>query len=207
MRDPIMKSLLAENKVQCIRLTVAKRRVPQNCGDYLRGDAAKKHVNQINRHIFLYRYFDTRFELKRGDVFLAYFEYTCGCEVDGPHFVVALQTSGELNQLVTVVPLSSYKNDRELNPASELFIGKIPGVANGKETIAIINQIKTIDKRRLYDKAAVEHFNNYAKFNEIQSYQLLPMQRKYIYRLTDEQFDKIKHAILDYLTTGYIRHG
>lgn len=206
MKDPVMKSLLAENKVQRICLNVIKRRIPQNCGDYLKGDAAKKHVNAINRGMYLYRYFDTRFELKRGDVFIAYFEYSCGCEVDGPHFVVALQTSSELNQLVTVVPLSSYKNDRELNPASEIFIGKIPGVANGKETIAIINQLKTIDKRRLYDKASVENLSNSAKFKEIEFYHPFSIQNKYIYRLTDKQFEKIKKAILDYLTTGYIRH-
>ena len=206
MKNKELKALLAEDEVKRISLKVLKRRLPQNCGDFLKGDNARRHVNAINRNIFMYKQFDTRFELKRGEVFLAYFEYSCGCEVDGPHFVVALQTSGELNQLVTVVPLSSFKNDRELNPASEILIGKIPGVANGKETIAIINQLKTIDKRRLYDKASVMHFNDFARFNKIDNYQLLPIQHKYIYRLTDEQFEKIKRAVLDYLTTGFIRH-
>ena len=112
MKDQALMSLLTDNKVERIDLKVVKRRIPQKCGAYLKGDAARRHVNAINRGMFLYRNFDTRFELKRGEVFLAYFEYTCGCEIDGPHFVVALQTSSPLNQIVTVVPLSSLKKDR-----------------------------------------------------------------------------------------------
>ena len=205
MKDPEMLSLLADNVVKCKRLSVVRRNNPIR-RDYIRGDHARKHVNALNRRLFLYRFFETRFEIKRGDVFTAYFEYQCGCEIDGPHFVVALQSSSQLNQIVTVVPLSSFKKDRELNPASEIYIGKIPGVANGKETIAIINQIKSIDKGRLFDKAPVENFNNYAQTRPVGENGEISLQNKYIYRLTDEQFFKIQNAIIDYIKSGYIRH-
>ena len=204
MKDKNMEKLLTEKKVKRMELPVVKRRVPQNCGDYLRGDFAKRHINALNRNMFLYRFFDTRFELSRGEVFLAYFQYECGCEIDGPHFVVALQTSSKLNQLVTVVPLSSFKKDREINRSSEVYIGQIPGVANGKETIAIINQLKTIDKRRLYDKAAVLNFNNHLKHEEVKDYAEITMQHKFIFRLSVEQFNKIFKAVLDYLRYGFI---
>ena len=204
MKDKNMERLLAEKQVKRIELPIVKRRVPQNCGDYLRGDVARKHINALNRNMFLYRFFDTRFELSRGEVFLAYFQYECGCEIDGPHFVVALQTSSRLNQLVTVVPLSSYKKEREINRSSEIYIGQIPGVANGKETIAVINQLKTIDKRRLYDKASVMNFNNRARNQEVKDYEEISVQNKYIYRLSVEQFNRIFKAVLDYLRYGYI---
>ena len=204
MKDKHMEKLLAEKKVKRIELPIVKRRVPQNCGDYIRGENAKRHINALNRNMFLYRFFDTRFELSRGEVFLAYFQYECGCEIDGPHFVVALQTSGKLNQLVTVIPLTSYKKERELNHSSEIYIGQIPGVANGKETIAIINQLKTIDKRRLYDKASVLNFNNRLRNQEAKDYEEITIQNKYIYRLSTEQFNKIFRAVLDYLRFGYI---
>ena len=204
MKDKNMERLLAEKQVKRIELPIVKRRVPQNCGDYLRDDVARKHINALNRNMFLYRFFDTRFELSRGEVFLAYFQYECGCEIDGPHFVVALQTSSRLNQLVTVVPLSSYKKEREINRSSEIYIGQIPGVANGKETIAVINQLKTIDKRRLYDKASVMNFNNRARNKEVKDYEEISVQNKYIYRLSVEQFNRIFKAVLDYLRYGYI---
>ena len=206
MKDKNMIMLIADKIVEQIELSVIKRRIPIN-RDYLRGEHAKKHVNAINRMIFLYKFFDTRIEIKRGDVFLAYFEYQCGCEIEGPHFVVALQGSSLLNQVVTVVPLSSWKKDRELNPASEIYIGKIPGVANGKETIAIINQIKTIDKRRMFDKASVEHFNNYANTRPIGNYGEIRIQNKLIFRLTDEQYRRIQKAVIEYATNGYIKHN
>ena len=205
MKDQYMIALLTEKKVQRKELTITKRRIPM-VKDYLKGDYARRHVNTINRMIYFYKNFETRFEIKKGDVFLAYFEYQCGNEINGPHFVVALLDSSELSQIAMIVPLHSVKEGKELNPASELYIGEIPGVANGKKTVAIINQIRAIDKRRLFDKAAVEHFNAYAKSPYYVNYEKITAQHKYIFRLTDEQYHKLHTAVQQFVFNGYIKH-
>lgn len=205
MKDQKMMMLLSEEKVERKELIITKRRIPL-LKDYLKGSNAKKHVNAINRMIYFYRNYETRFEIKRGDVFVVGFEFACGNELNGSHFVVALLDSSPISQLVTVVPLHSAKMDKELNPASEIYIGEIPGVTNTKRAVAIINQIRTIDKRRMFDKAAIEHFNQYAQSEHYADYAEITAQHKFIFRLTEEQYKKIHIAVQQYVFNGYIKH-
>lgn len=200
-----MMQLLTEEKVEKRELVITKRRIPL-LRDYLKSLEAKRHVNAINRMIYFYRNFETRIEIKRGEVFVVGFEFECGNELNGSHFVVALLDSSPLSQLVTIVPLHSVKMDKELNPASEVYIGEIPGVTNTKRAVAIINQVRTIDKRRMFDKAAIEHFNQYAQSEHYVDYDLITAQHKYIFRLTDEQYTKIHKAVQQYVFNGYIKH-
>lgn len=206
MKDQNMIVLLKEEKVERKELIITKRRIPM-IRDYLRGDNARKYVNVINRMIYFYRNFETRFAIKKGDVFIAYFEFQCGNEINGPHFVVALLDSSPLSQIATIIPLHSAKEGKELNPASEIYLGEIPGVANGKEAVAIINQIRTIDKRRLFDKAAIEHFNQYAKGENFADYVNITAQHKFIYRLSDEQYRRMHTAVQQFVFNGYIKHN
>ena len=155
--------------------------------------------------IYFYRNFETRFEIKKGEVFVVGFEFECGNELNSSHFCVALQDSSRLNQVVVIVPLHSAKDGKELNPASEVFIGPIPGVSNEKDAVAIINQIRVIDKRRLFDKAAVEHLDRFTQDHEIKEYQELVGQHKYIYRLSEEQYKKLHTAVQQYVYNGYIK--
>ena len=201
----MMQALPNQGLVERRELKITKRRIPL-LRDYLKGDFARRHVNAINRMIYFYRNFETRFEIHRGDSFIVDFEFECGNELNGTHFVVALLDSSPLSQLVTIVPLHSAKMDRELNPASEVYIGEIPGVNNGKRAVAIINQIRTIDKRRLFGKEEIEHFNQYSQSEHFVDYGLITAQHKFIHRLTDEQFDKIHRAVLQYVFNGYIKH-
>ena len=185
-------------------LKVIKRRVPLR-HDYLKGEDARKHVVEINQLIYFYRFFETRLAIKKGDVFLARFGFECGNELNGNHYVVALLDSNPINQVVTVVPLKSAKG-KALNPASDVMVGKIEKLNNTKDAIAVINQIRTIDKRRLFDAQTIARLSSYMSSEMLGEYSELTIQTKHIYRLTDEQFEKIKRAILDYLTTGFIRH-
>lgn len=205
MKDQKMMQLLTEEKVEKRELVITKRRIPL-LRDYLKSLEAKRHVNAINRMIYFYRNFETRIEIKRGEVFVVGFEFECGNELNGSHFVVALLDSSPLSQLVTIVPLHSVKMDKELNPASEVYIGEIPGVTNTKRAVAIINQVRIIDKRRMFDKAAIEHFNQYAQSEHYVDYDLITAQHKYIFRLTDEQYTKIHKAVQQYIFNGYIKH-
>lgn len=205
MKDQKMMMLLSEEKVQRKELIITKRRIPL-LKDYLKSQNARRHVNAINRMIYFYRNYETRFEIKRGDVFVVGFEFECGNELNGSHFVVALLDSSPISQLVTIVPLHSAKMDKELNPASEIYIGEIPGVTNTKRAVAIINQIRTIDKRRMFDKAAIEHFNQYSQSEHYVDYAEITAQHKFIFRLTEEQYKKIHIAVQQYVFNGYIKH-
>ena len=102
------------------------------------------------------------------------------------------------------MPLHSAKEGKELNPASEIFIGQIPGITNGKDAVAMINQIRAIDKRRLFDREEISNFNQYAKNKDIKDYDEITAQHKFIYRLTDEQFEKIHIAVQQFLYNGFI---
>ena len=186
-------------------LKVIKRRVPLR-RDYLKGDEARRHVVEINQLIYFYRYFETRLAIKKGDVFLARFGFECGNELNGNHYVVALLDSNPISQVVTVVPLKSAKG-KPLNPASDVMVGKIEKLNNAKDAIAVINQIRTIDKRRLFDAETIARLGSYMSSEMLGEYSELTIQTKRIYRLTDEQFKKIHKAAEEYVYNGYIRHN
>ena len=187
------------------KLNVIKRRVPLR-HDYLRGKDAETHVTEINRLIYFYRFFETRLAIRKGDVFLARFGFECGNELSGNHYVVALLDSNPISQVVTVVPLKSAKG-KPLNPASDILVGEIENLNNSKEAIAVINQIRTIDKRRLFDGQTISHLSQFMSDEMIGEYSEITVQDKRIYRLTDEQFKKIHKAAEEYVYNGYIKHN
>ena len=186
-------------------LQIIKRRVPLK-RDYLKGEEARKHVVSINQLIYFYKFFETRIAIKKGDVFVARFAFECGNELNGDHFVVALLDSNPISQVVTVVPLKSAKG-RPLNPASDILLGEIPGLKNGKESIAIINQVRTIDKRRLFDTESLRVLNKLFNDEMIGEYSEVTCQTKRVYRLTDEQYRKIHKAVEEFVFNGYIKHS
>ena len=205
MKNKDLLALVEDKIVKKKGLSIVKRRIPLK-HNFLKSLEAKMHVKRFNGLVFFYRYFETRFDLNRGDVFTVYFDRGCGNELEGPHFAVALLKSEPNNQMVTIVPLHSEKEDRELNPASEILIGEIPGVTNSKRAVAMINQIRTIDKRRLFDKGTIEHFDRYLHGEFAENYVVIPVQNKYIYRLTSEQMNRIHIAVIQYVSKGYIKH-
>ena len=145
------------DKTHVVPLKILKRRVPMRIG-FVKGDDARKYINAVNGLIFFYRNFETRIPLRHGDVLLATFNSEFGNELCGSHYCVVLLDSSAINQVVTVIPLKSNKG-RQLNPASDIFIGDIVGLDNGKEAIAVVNQIRTVDKRRILLFIWVDFFN------------------------------------------------
>lgn len=186
-----------------LNLQIIKRRVPMK-HDFLKGEEARKHINTLNQLIYFYKYFETRFEIHRGDVFLARFEFECGHELTGNHYVVAILDSSKNNPLVTVVPIKSAKG-REVNPASDILLGDIEGFKNSNGSIAVINQVRTIDKSRLLDAVVLAHLNEFYKVEMLGEYTEINCQSKKHYRLTNEQFSKIHKAAQQYIFNGFIK--
>ena len=158
-----------------------------------------------NKIDYIYRNFTSKISINYGDVFLADFSQSVGNELRGVHFCMAISNSNEKNQLVTVIPFHSAKEGKELNPASEVYVGQIPGETNGKEAIALINQIRTIDKIRMLDPENANNFHYYATSHEIEIGKEITVQHKFIYRLTNDQYQKIKSAMIGFLFYSYIR--
>lgn len=185
-------------------IMVIKRRIPLN-HPYLKGDLAKKHTGILNQQIFLYKYFETRFQVKQGEVYRASFPFEFGSEIHGDHFVVAVSDSRPLNPFVLIVPLKS-KKEKELNPASDISLGFVSGINNGKLTVAIVNQVRSIDKRRLINGDAINALFEKFKQNSLVDYENICVQTTRIYRLSKEQFHILQKALIGFVATNYLSH-
>ena len=184
--------------------TVRKRRIPMN-QPYLKGETARRNNGLINQQLFVYKHFETSFAVKAGEVFLARFPIEYGCEIHGDHFVVAVLDSNKLNPLMTVVPLKSEKG-KALNPASDLRIGIIEGINNNKRSIAVINQVRAIDKRRLLTEGAINALHSQFRQNLLGEYQEYGAQMINVYRLTNEQLDLVRKTLIRFMITNYVSH-
>jgi ribosomal protein S13 len=85
-----------------------------------------------------------------------------------------------------VCPLKTKHHDA--NPTSDVAIGKIPDLLTDKETIAVFNQIRGIDKIRIY---------RFGIINGKKSEREGPISK-----LSDEQMKKIRSAIYQTIIDG-----
>lgn len=153
---------------------------------------------------FFHKHFQTRIAIKRGDVFMVDLNYECGNELCGPHFVVATNDSKALDPIVTVVPLKSYKG--VLNPRSDVLLGRVEGTTTGNQSIALINQIKGIDKSRMIEHVSDKTLEKILADQKIAEDDEIEIRTKTIYRLTEKQFSILKKALNDFFNFGYIQH-
>ena len=186
------------------KLIAVKREKPL-ISSYLDNKNKNPYVSDLNRANFFYANFVTKVEIERATVFKIRFQQGFGSELRGHHFVVAMQTSKESNQLVTIIPLSSVKETKQYNKKSTILIGEVSGIPNTKQSVALVNQIRTIDKIRLFGDRALATFVDMV-CDEIDKYKgEFEIQEKEIYRLTKEQFEKILDAIDNYLLIGSVK--
>lgn len=185
-------------------LMMKKRRIPL-AQPYFKGESAKHRNGLTNTHIFAYKYFEPVFAVKAGDVYLARFPIEYGSEIHGDHFVAVLLDSPAVCPLVTVVPLKSEKA-KEINPASDIRLGVIEGINNGHKTIAVINQTRAIDKRRLLSEEAISALHSLVKKNLLKDYEEVCAEVINKYRLTDEQYELLRKKTIGYIKNNYISH-
>ena len=185
-------------------LMMKKRRIPL-AQPYFKGESAKHRNGLTNTHIFAYKYFEPVFAVKAGDVYLARFPIEYGSEIHGDHFVAVLLDSPAVCPLVTVVPLKSEKA-KEINPASDIRLGVIEGINNGHKTIAVINQTRAIDKRRLLSEEAISALHSLVKKNLLKDYEEVCAEVINCYRLTNEQYNLLRKKAIGYFKNNYISH-
>ena len=202
-----ISELIEEGVVEVKELMVIKKRIPSHRRFDLDLDGqTKQFAKFVSRNIFFYNNFETRVLLEKGDVFVFTFNFECGSELYGPHFCVVYLDSYPLDQLVRVIPLHSLKEGKTINPASEIFLGSIPGVENLKQAVAMIGQTKKVDKIRLFDKVGIDDLYRAKQDKKYEEGQMILAQNKFKYRLTDEQYRKLRMAVIQYFNNGFIKH-
>lgn len=165
-----------------------------------------EEVREIVNIRRFYNEYEILLDVKKGEVFNIQFLGTCGSELHGEHFVVALADSAENNPVVLVAPLSSYKGKDTLNPRSDLYIGYVKGILNGKESIVIINQIQAIDKTRFVNPTTLHRFDAAFEENKLPNSKESRMQLKNRYRLTKEQLRYLQRSLVSYFFTGLLNN-
>ena len=167
-------------------------------------DDIKDFATTYKSDSFFHKYFNTKIAIERGDVFVVIFDYTCGNELSGPHFVVALNNSKENDPMVMVVPLKSYKGT--INPRSDVLLGIVDGTKTGKQSVALINQIKNIDKCRMLEHISIKELDGLLNNETLGENDEIDFREKTFHRLTKEQFEILLNGVNGFLNFGYIRH-
>lgn len=104
----------------------------------------------------------------RGDIYLADLSPVCGSEQGGMRPVIIIQNdTGNKHAPTLIVATVTARVDKKTNQPTHYCIGKNP--AFSKPSVVLLEQIRTIDKRRL---------------------------RKYLGRVTNQEMEGIDHALL-----------
>lgn len=124
---------------------------------------------------------DTPRSLKKGEVYEFDWGLNVRHEFSNRHYGVVLADSDCQNPLVLVCPLKT--NHGEIHPSSDVLLGKMEGIEDERETIAVINQIRSLDKLRLYVRPIIQ-----GEFST-----------KCLFQLSNAQMKKIMDGIANYL--------
>lgn len=92
--------------------------------------------------------YQLRYQLHRGEVYEFDYGVNVHAELSNRHYGVVLVDSYETNDIVVVCPLKTKRKGP--NAVSDVSIGRLPAIHTEVDSIAIINQIKGLDKMRMY---------------------------------------------------------
>lgn len=132
-----------------------------------------------------------RYDLKRGEILEFDWGINVNAEFSNRHYGVVLVDSGEFNPLVIVCPLKTNRNGG--HPRSDVDLGIIPCLKTTHSTLAVINQIRAVDKLRIYTKFAIGQENQFRETND-------PIDE--MYRLEEKKLYLIKQAYINLLIMG-----
>ena len=146
------------------------------------------------------------YELKAGEIYEVDFGINVNAEFSYRHYALVLVNSSEANPLVLVCPLKS--NTRGAHPASDINLGIIDCLDTEHESLAVINQIRTIDKFRIFKRPGIgkkEEFSN--KLNDsIRDYSdnmiddtIMPnrLEPKLLRQVLDGVLNYIEYGVID----------
>lgn len=136
-----------------------------------------------------------RYDLKKGEIYEFDWGINVNAEFSNRHYGVVLVDSDIFNPLVTVCPLKT--NHGSCNKKSDVDLGNVECLRTSRHTIAVINQIRTIDKLRLYMKRAIGLADSNPIIEKTES------EKRTINRLEDDKLNMIINAYKDYLSGNF----
>ena len=131
--------------------------------------------------------------VRAGEIYEVDFGVNVNAEFSYRHYALVLADSLESNPLVLVCPLKS--NTKGPHPFSDINLGYIEALDSDHESLAVINQIRTIDKLRIFKKPVINKGYRYGIKDDL-------INKNEIYRLESDKLEQVKNAI-----DNYIRHG
>ena len=110
-----------------------------------------KKVQWIGRLVNYWnlKQYKVRLDVCAWQIFEIDYGMNVGHEFSGRHYGVAIHDSPFYNPIITVIPIKTSRG--KLNPNSDVYLGKIEGIQSLKNSIAVINQIHSIDKIRIFN--------------------------------------------------------
>lgn len=161
----------------------------------IRQDGMRTQLEWIKRQLeyasFSEKYL-LRYDLKRGEIYEFDWGLNVNAEFSNRHFGVVLADSDIFNPLVTVCPLKSKHG--EANPKSDIDLGIIEELGTYNSTVAVINQVRTMDKLRLYLKRAIgmKNVEGLSDANNDEKYTIM--------RLETDKLNKVTEAYIRYIS-------
>lgn len=158
--------------------------------DYERDATQRRKYNMMNNlkqqlewvkrqleYISFSETYEPSLELKRGDIYEFDWGVNVNCEFSNRHYGVVLQDSKPQNPLVIICPLKT--NRFGANPSSDVNLGIISDLSIERETLAVINQIRSLDKMRVYIRPIINGI----------------VEKKLPFRLTQEQIEVLLNGV------------
>lgn len=137
-----------------------------------------------------------------GEIYEVDFGINVNAEFSYRHYALILADSSEMNPLALVCPLKS--NNKGPHPSSDINLGFIDALDSDHESLAVVNQIRTIDKLRIYKRPLINKrpgFRN--EQNSLNNYEDRFLEKE-TYRLEESKFKKVQNALKNYIEYGQI---
>ena len=174
-----------------------KKNIPEDSNEeqMTRQNAMRSQLEWIKRQLEYASYsekFSLHYNLKRGEIYEIDWGLNVNAEFSNRHYGVVMADSDENNPLVTVCPLKT--NHSGINKNSDVDLGYIKDFETGNKTIAVVNQIRTVDKLRIYLRRLIGLNDSGRKYSS--NYEA----KYYIMRLENDKLNMIVEAYKRYLS-------
>ena len=159
----------------------------------LRQNGMREQLDWIRRQLEYFSFaekYSLRYDLKQGEIYEFDWGLNVNAEFSNRHYGVVMVDSDVRNPLVTICPLKT--NHGSMSPKSDVDLGFVDCLNSSKTTLAVVNQVRTIDKLRLYTKSIIGNKNDVLCDSENE-------EEYIIMRLEKNKFDKVQNAYFDYL--------
>ena len=144
-----------------------------------------------------------------GEIYEIDFGINVNAEFSYRHYGLVLTDSLENDPIVIVIPLKS--NIKGGHPASDLNLGIIDCLDKERESLAVLNQVKSIDKMRIFRKPIIQYNKEDMTSEKLFDSEIRQLEKNpklsyafttVKYRLEESKFNDVLKAFFRYITRG-----